>query len=165
MSVTVKEFARGIKQMRKSMDSIVLPPIRKHSKQLAKDTRKELKKTRLGRHVWRKGGNVGTPGVKVLRSQFSRSGGQFTGGIKIFGLARNILSGEPTRPHRIRAKRGPFVWFRVGGVLKRGTAVNHPGGRIRKEPVHEKLLRRIQRPFNTDVTKALEKFYARVVAK
>ena len=165
MATTPKQFARDIKKMRRDMDKIVLPPIRKSSKRLSSATRKGVKKTPLGRRIFRRGGSIGTPGIKVIRARFSRTEGGFVGGVRIFGMARNIVTGDPTRPHVITARRAPFLVFNTAGGIRKAKTVRHPGGHIDKHPVQEREFRKESPKFSKAVTRALEQFYRLQVAR
>ena len=167
MPMSIDQYRRRMRVLRKQMDKVALPTIRAHNAEVRKDARKQLRATGLGRALWRRRRRPSRSQppliLRTLRTRLNRSAGAFQGGIKVKGMAAIIEQGGFVASHKIEAVNARFLVFQVGGLTIRTRSVQHPGANVRRRAFVQSGQRKAIPAIERTMRARLNRLYTRIV--
>ena len=147
MAKTIAQFRQDLKEIQSVIKRELVEPVRIEAGIVAKEVRRDVKATDIGRALWgRRRSGRGTSGkpplvIKKRRTRVSSSEGGIIGGVDIRGMAALAILGGRTSAHTIKPLAGNVLSFGSGEVVT--GSVRHPGSTIRSRgPIVDKAMAR-----------------------
>ena len=164
--LTPKQYKMRLREMKRDMRKIVNPPANESAKILRKELRRDIKSSREGRSLFPR--KLGKLRMKTISARFSNTERAYIAGARLNGFGAWIAGkGGRTSVHRIRPVRASALFFfspRAGRFI-RTQEVIHPGGRVRGYNYAEKRTRGLRKHYIAGVSRAIVRFYQKVVAR
>lgn len=162
MALTIEQFRQRVK--RYAGAPLELKPIvtsfKKAANRSRSATRREVKKTTLGKKLWARG-KKGGPKLALTKTKLFRKGLTILAAFKLRGLGALIEAGGETKAHLIKAKSGGGLSFEgtkaFAGRIIKTEQVQHPGSIVKREPTMKPAVEKAMVPFEQELAGVLRK--------
>lgn len=161
MAISIGQFRERVKRYAQEparIDSVV-KAFKKATNRARSATRRDIKRTTLGKKLWTRG-KKGGPRLSIGKAKIGREGKGLVSKFKVKGMAAIIDQGGKTEAHTIRATSVGGLSFpgtnAFAGRIIKADEVRHPGSIVRRETSIKPAVERSLETFEGELAQAME---------
>ena len=161
MAISIAQFRERVKQYAREPARIesVVKAFKKATSRARSATRRDIKRTSLGKKLWARG-KKGGPKLSIGKAKITREGKGLVSQFTVKGMAAIIEQGGKTAAHTIKARSGGGLSFpgtnAFAGRIIKAEEVRHPGSIVRREESIKPAVERALETFEGELAQAME---------